>query len=480
MTDDSNTVYWTAGNVLYRRDVSSVKFGKRKPKDKNDNPDDDTELDEDTGAQQKIRLEVTRPRYAPEGTLALVGGSVITMATDDVEIIDGATIVIRNSRIAEVGRDIEVPSDATVIDITGTYVAPGYVDTHAHYRFYRSVPGSSNWSFLASLAYGVTTGIEVQPSTVDIIEYEDLIDTGRMVGPRALSTGPGIFRNTNFKDDEDALAVLLRYKLRYGVHNLKAYIHGSRKQRQLLVRAAKSLQLMPTTEGALDLKLGLTHVIDGYSGHEHNFPVVDLYRDVVQLVAQSKIAYTPTLLVLYGGPAGENYYYSRESPRGDAKLARFIPPQALASRTLRRSWFHEDEHIFSRVAANAHKIVKAGGRVGVGSHGQLQGLGFHWELWALHSGGFTNAEALRAATRHGAEMIGVAEDVGSIESGKFADLVILRSNPLDDIRATSDIRFVVKNGELFEADTLERRWPRKWSPSLYWWSTDDYNDTEPN
>jgi len=228
---------------------------------------------------------------------------------------------------------------------------------------------------------------------------------------------------------------------------------------------------MPTTEGGLDLKLDLTHVLDGFSGNEHALPIVPLYRDVVELVARSGIFYTPTLLVAYGGPFGENDFFINTEVHDDPKLRHFVPHNLLDSRTHRRQWFHKQEHIYPRLAASAAKVIRAGGRVCLGGHGQLQGIQCHWELWALQSGGMTNMEALRAATLHGAEAIGLAQDLGSLEAGKLADLVVLNRNPLEDIRNSNTIRYVMKNGELFEGDTLNQVWPRqKALEPLWWWS----------
>ena len=422
---------------------------------------------------RSVAVEIYRARHRPEGRVALVGASILTMEAGDAPIKNGA-VLIDGDRIAAVGTsgDVAIPEDATVIDVAGKTIAPGFVDTHAHYRPLRRVLDTTNAAFLANLAYGVTTGLDVQPSTTDSLAYEDLIDAGLMIGPRALSTGPGIFVNNEFRSARHAKAVLRRYREHYRVHNLKAYISGNRKQRQWLAQAAKQLKLMPTTEGALDMKLDMTHAIDGFSGNEHNFPVVDLHEDTVQLVARSGMSYTPTLLVAYGGPWGENYFYSRESPHDDLKLRRFTPLPMLASRTLRRQWFHEREYHFSRVAAQAAKIIRAGGRVGVGAHGQLQGLGYHWELWALASGGLSNQEALTAATRHGAEIIGVAEDIGTLAAGKLADLVVLNSDPLSDIRNSTDLALVVKGGEVFDAATLDKVWPERAKlPAQWWWDT---------
>jgi hypothetical protein len=226
---------------------------------------------------------------------------------------------------------------------------------------------------------------------------------------------------------------------------------------------------MPTTEGGLDLKLNLTHALDGFHGNEHALPIVPLYKDVVELFAQSGTTYTPTLLVLYGGPWAENYFYTTTEVHDEPKLNRFTPHNVIDQNTKRRPWFREDEHSFSKTAAQAAKIMRAGGLVGVGAHGQLQGLGYHWEMWALASGGLTPMEVLRAATLNGAKIIGLGQDLGSAEPGKLADLVVLRSNPLDDIHNTNTIRYVMKNGELFEGDTLEQLWPvEKEPPRLRW------------
>ncbi|PYX37282.1 MAG: hypothetical protein DMG81_14505 [Acidobacteria bacterium] len=191
----------------------------------------------------------------------------------------------------------------------------------------------------------------------------------------------------------------------------------------------------------------------------------------MELMSKSGIFYTPTLLVAYGGPWAENFYYENTEVHDNPKIRHFMPHNILDDHTRRRPiWVRPDEQVFPRLAAQDTKIIKAGGKGCIGSHGQFQGLGYHWEMWSLAAGGMGNIEVLRSATIHGAEAMGLSQDLGSLEAGKLADLVVLNKNPLDDIHNTNTIRYVMKDGELFEGDTLNQVWPtEKKLPPLWWW-----------
>ena len=304
-----------------------------------------------------------------------------------------------------------------------------------------------------------------------VITYGDRLRAGDLLGPRLFGTGQGVFSGDQILTLQRARDVVNRYAGFLETQTIKQYVAGNRRTRQLIVMATREMGLSPTTEGAGDFKMSITEMLDGYAGHEHAFEIYPLFKDVALLSAASEITYTPTLLVAYGGPENKHYLIKRENAYNDSRLKRFTFQPDLARRTRTATWVPEDEFTFKGVSEGAAKIVKYGGMVGVGAHHEVQGIGTPWDLMLMSEGGMPLHDVLRVGTIFGATSIGLDKDLGSIEAGKLADLIVFDANPLDNIRNVLKVRHVMRNGILYESETLDEIWPTQKKREPLWWNT---------
>ena len=445
---DSKKLHWSLGPELFTRELKDAfTFLEGAPAKLPEPPA--------TG----VNIGFKHPTDVPSGKIAFTGGRIITMRGD--EVIEDGVIVVEGNRIRAVGSKAQVrpPADATVIDVAGKTLIPGLIDVHWHGAMGEDeITPEQSWINYASLAFGVTTLHDPSNDTSEIFSSSELARAGMITGPRIFSTGTilygaeGSFK-TVINNLDDARAALRRMKA-YGAFSVKSYNQPRREQRQQIIAAARELGMMVVPEGGALFEHNMTMVVDGHTGVEHSLPVAKLYKDGFQLWTQTQVGYTPTLVVAYGGLEGERYWYATTNVWEDERLMNFVPREIIDSRSRRREIAPEEEWNHFNIARIAAELERQGVIVNIGAHGQREGLAAHWEMWMLSQGGMKSHEVLRCATMNGARYLGLDHDIGSIEAGKLADIVVLDKNPLDEIRNTESVRYVMVNGRLHDSMTM--------------------------
>lgn len=431
-----------------------------------------------------VGLEV--PVDKPKGLIAFTNARIITMKGD--EVIENGTVLVDGNLLKAVGKssDITIPAGTKQIDCNGKTILPGFIDAHAHGDHFRSgIMPQKHWAYYANLAYGITTMHDPSANTEMVFTQSESIKAGLMTGPRVFSTGTVLYgADGDFKavvnSIDDARSALRRTKA-FGAFSVKSYNQPRREQRQMIIQAARELQMEVVPEGGSTFFHNLTMILDGHTTVEHNLPVAPLYDDVIQLWKNAKTAYTPTLIVSYAGVSGEYYWYQHSNVWEKERLLRFTPRSVIDTRSRHRTMLPEEEyengHIL--VSRSAKKLLDNGVKVNMGAHGQLQGLGVHWEIWMLQQGGMTNLQALQAATANPAFSLGLDKWIGSLEPGKLADLIVMDKNPLEDIRNTESVRYTMVNGRLYDSETLNEIGNTNKTRTKFYWELSKNVDSFP-
>ena len=254
-----------------------------------------------------------------------------------------------------------------------------------------------------------------------------------------------------------------------GAISVKNYNQPRREQRQQIIQAGRELDMFVVAEGGAVFHLDMTYIADGATGIEHNPPPRHLYEDVLQFWSGSQVGYTPTFNVTFGGQNGEDWWYQSSNVWEHPLLSKYVPPNMLQPRSVRRFMSPAENHGHVDSARNAKALMDRGVSVHTGAHGQREGLGTHWDMWTYVLGGMSNLEAIRAATIQPARYLGFDSDIGSIEAGKLADLVIVDGDLLSDIQESDSISAVMLNGRLYDAATLDENTTGDWDTQPYYW-----------
>ncbi|WP_245546811.1 amidohydrolase family protein [Pseudopedobacter saltans] len=471
---ESKALHWTLGSRYYTKEIKDALAFSNDTKDKSDT--------------LGLEIALTLKTDVPQHKIAFKGATIITMK--DNEIIPNGTILIDQNKIVAIGKDNEVniPDDAIVYPAYGKTIIPGFIDVHAHLK--TSPDGiipQQNWAYYANLAYGITTAHDPSTNMEMASSQAEMIKAGRLVGPRLFAAGSITGdKDTEIKTGFQNLAEIKSHLKRMqaiGTFTLKSSGLYRRDQRQQLVQAAREQKMMIIPEGEYDFFTSMNMIADGHSSIEHNIPVLPVYKDVSQFWNASKTSYTPTLIIANGSQFGENYWYDRINVWENQKLLNFIPRHLVDSKSRRRTTSEYGDYGHIDISRVVNQIANGGTKVNLGSNGRLQGLGAHWELWMLGQGGMKPHDILKVATINGAEYLGMDRELGSLEKGKLADLIVLNRDPLQDIRNTESIKYVMVNGRLYDAESMNELGQDIKPINKFWWqfnNSENYMDFSKN
>lgn len=447
-----------------------------------------------------VSLTATTDR--PSGTIAFTDARLITMRGD--QVIERGTVVVTGNRIVRIGPShaIDVPADATVIDAAGKTILPGLIDAHGHIDccYGTGATPRKQPTRFAALAFGVTTNYDPYSTELTSYESREMTQAGLITGPRWMSSGAVLYGRAHKPDVtyepvdtlDDARAVLAR-KAALGGPTIKSYKQPARRQRQHLVAAAREQAIMVDGEGESHFSYGIGMILDGHTNIQHNFPIATYYDDLVRLFAASGTAHTPTLVITFGELFGENYIYQTTRPWEDPKVAAYVPgvisgysplgvPGGAPPHVRAMTSIHVADELwdigFRSVARSMKKLDDAGVLINAGSHGQIAGLAMHWEMQLLAEGGMAPLRVLRTATINPARSFGMDGQIGSLEPGKLADLIVLDDNPLDAIANTNSVRYTMVNGRLYDALSLDEIGNHPRPRSRFYWELTERPDID--
>ena len=432
-TPDSSAVIYSSGNHVWRHPL-----GGGEPE------------------QITIRLELQRPRPPP---LLLQHVRVLDFGLRDFG--PETSLFIEQGRIRWIGSEQPrtLPPNTVILDAGGRFVIPGLFDMHVHAAWAVAEGGLNQAAFLA---YGVTSVRNMDGLLVMLNTLADRGETPAEPIPRYFFSGeileneePRGSLNLMLQEEQEVRTYVRSWK-GWGAHFIKV-----RPQWPLprVVAEEARRQGLPVVGHGMTIEQIVRSVALGYAVLEHTNLLSRPYDDVLQLLAAAGTRWDPTLGVIYG-----NDLLLRDEPARlvDSKLRAFTPEwciqeaqkggaaEGAGTKEVRGRWV---EHLEAIRAAHPRGIKLQAGTDTVPTCGFF-GASLHWELEYFVQAGITPLEVLRIATQQAAEAVGAQDDLGTLEPGQLADIVLLDKNPLKDIRNTQTIWRVIKGGWLFDPEKL--------------------------
>ena len=419
--------------------------------------------------------------------------------------VDNASILIEGNRFTRVARGkIDFPNNAQVIDAQGKTVLPGFIDNHVHYR---DLLGE------LFLAFGVTSVRDLGNHPQWILAQRDAVNQGRIKGPRIFCAGGGFYGRASaphhlVPTDPAEAKQMMRQVIKQGMDYAKTHLHMPVEIIRALAEEAHSVgfkvlghldtSILPYAEAGID---GVEHAsgcaeatIRSPEGQKNlasiklwlakflacwTFAEREHFEEVAEFLAKNGTYIEPTM-VLWGASLGLREKWERE----DYEILK-RPGLSYVSEYLRLQWLDhyylaygaraEPEPKQDVVIANRYSIygiypgaglregfgrlqeflsqlAKAGGKIVTGTDAAavMPGISLHREMEFLVDTGLSPMQAIQAATKVGAAYLGREKDLGTVEEGKLADLVILRGDPLKEIHHTRNVETVIKDGEIID------------------------------
>jgi Tol biopolymer transport system component len=421
------------------------------------------------GAAKDVPVALRWQRKVPATRLVVHAGRLVdgvqTSARTDVDII------IEGHRIRSVEPHAAALHTGTVVDATGLSVMPGLIEAHGH-----ALKEHGTMFGRVHLAYGITTVRSPGGVPYEVIEEREAIESGRRVGPRLYLTGYLLdgwrpyYPMASTAPTEAVVDMEVERARRLDYDLIKTYVRLPDLLQKRAIEGAHRIGIATSSHEIYPAALSGTDSVEhtgatsrrGYSPKQSG--TARSYEDVIQIVAKSRMTLTPTAALggFQAATAGD------PSILRDPRMIALQPPWVAAAATGGRggrggrgaATSAPDPralHTFVQRSAKALKdLLNAGVPLVAGVDSPLApyGVSLHIELEAYVEAGFTPFQALKTATVNTATLLNAQDDLGTIEAGKLADMVIVEGNPLTNIRDTAKVKKVIKNGELFTLEEL--------------------------